>query len=317
MDNDKKMSSAYMRQVNGNGRGMYLNDCLNEQYYYIELDIKDPNGKMVCTVGMSYEQFVRILTGNGETPVTLLKYRDIDGKYISEEVEKPDSVDDSMLKDMADSVGGVQNRIKDLRKDLYEALNSGKALGKKQIEGLLSQIKIIESHYEDNIPYVTKLASDKIGKLQDNAKTQLSIALNRLTGGDFKASDFNNMISGQSMLALPAPDAMPVEDEYELKERIEKSIDNMTNMELADAIHKKLNTLERFENKYYNKKEGEGYKQLFSAGACEARGGVNIWYVSYQGRSYVPTDRARLYLKFLNSLKNFKEFKTEHWFDKE
>ena len=48
---------------------------MNEQSFYVEMEVKDPDDKLVCEIAMSYEQFVRIMLSTGDVPVTLLKYR--------------------------------------------------------------------------------------------------------------------------------------------------------------------------------------------------------------------------------------------------
>lgn len=321
-DYDKKMSCASLRQQSGVGRKIYLNDCLNEQSFYVELDIKSPDGALVCEAALSYEQFVRLLLFNGDVPITLIRYRDTEGKISEEKVEKPKSVDDTLLKELSDSIGSVQDRISDLRKDLYELANSGKSVGRKKVLELLDQIKTIESHYTSNIPYVTKCAADMVGEIQDNAKSQLAIGLNQLLGSeDFKPEHFHKMICSDSQMALPDPNAKPVEDNYELKERVEKPIEEMTNMELAVEIARRLRAVEHAENKWLeahpkNNKGDDYNSQLFMANASEARGGVNICNISYQGTIYVETERARAYLKFLRSIKTYPEFKSHYWFDK-
>lgn len=316
---DKKMSSAFLRQQSGIGRKVYLNDTLNEQSFYIELDIKDPDNNLVCTAGMSYEQFVRVLLFSGNVPITLFKYRNTEGKLIEEKVEAPESSVDNLLKDLSDSIGGIQNRITDMRKDLYELLNSGKSIGKKKIENLLDQIKTIESHYTINIPYVTKEAANRVGEIQDNAMSQISIAVNQMLGTNMKPEDFSSMICGNSVMALPDHTVKPVEDNYELIEREVKCVDEMTNLELADTIRKYLRAIEKAENRYFesNPVRGDSKRSLYSSNATEGKGGINISYISYQGSHNVPTERAIKYLKFLMSIKKYTEFKTDYWFDKE
>ena len=320
-DYDRKMSSVFLRQADGIGRGVYLNDTLNEQSFFIEMEVKDPDGKLVCDIGMSYEQFVRILLFSGNVPVTLFEYRGSDGELKKEEVPKPDSATDNLIKDISGAIGGVQNRITDMRKDLYELLNSGKSVSKKKIEDLLAQIKVIESHYESNIPYVTKEAVNKIGKIQDNAKSQLAVAMNQMIGGDnFKPEHFNNMISGKSSMALPDYTTVPVEDDYELKEREEKNIDEMTNMEIGDSINRHLKAIERAEDRYFNEnpsKDSEYKKMLYSSSAHGVIGGVSITNVSYHGGRKIETEKARRYLKFLKTVKKYTDFKDYHWFEKE
>jgi len=314
-DSGRQMSHVFLRQVN---RSIYLNDTLSEQSFFVEMEVKDPNGALVCDIAMSYEQFVRTLLFNGDVPVTLLKYRNIDGKLSEEKVPIPDSSRDSLIKDLDETIGGVANRIIDMRKDLYEILNSTKTVSKKKIEDLLEQIKVIESHYNSNIPYVTQEAVKKVSKIQDNAKSQLAIAMNQMIGSDsFKPEHFTRLIEGESIMALPDYTAEPVDDDYKLKDREEKNIDEMTNMELGDHISKYLKAVEVTEQKVFENKsdkEKESKTKMYGAHASGDNKGVYITYISYQGGHKIDTEKARRYLKFLKTIKTYGEFKSDYWF---
>jgi regulator of replication initiation timing len=310
----KRTSTVYLRQVQATSRDVFLNDTLNGQNFYVEMEVKDPNDKLVCQIGMSYEQFVRIMLSSNNVPVTLLKYRNEDGELVKEEVEKPDSAKDALIKDLDETIGSVNDRISDLKKDIYELVNSGKSVGKKKMEDLLSQIEVIESHYNSNISFVTQEAVNRVGEVQDNVKTQLSIAMNNMINSNsFEPNDFKKLIEGESQISLPDYTIKPIIEYYKKKERAEKSIDDMTNMELADNISvllKKFETLERIEN-------GDSeHNLLYFAHAVTVLGGVGISNVSYHGCYTVLPERAKAYLKFLISISKFSEFKTYHDFDK-
>ena len=319
---DRKMSSVFLRQADGIGRKIYLNDTLNEQNFYIEMEVKDPDGALVCEIAMSYEQFVRVLLFSGDVPVTLLKYRDKEGKLTEEKVPPPESAQDSLLKDLHGTIGGLENRIIDMRKDLYELLNSGKPVSKKKLESLFREMKGIEDNYKANIPYVTSEAVKKVGEIQDNAKSQLTIAMNQLIGSDaFKPENFKQMIDGNSEMALPDYTAEPVTDDYELKEREEKNVDDMTNMELGDAIHRYLKVIEKAEDRYLAahpaQDKNDNRKLLFWSSASGVVGGVSITNISYHGGRKIETEKARRYLKFLKTIKKYEDFKTHYNFERE
>lgn len=310
----KRTSTVYLRQIHNTGGNIFLNDTLNEQSFYVEMEVKDPDDKLVCEIAMSYEQFVRIMLSSGDVPVTLLKYRGLDGKLTKEEVEKPVSARDALIKDLSETIGSVNDRISDLKKDVYELVNSGKSVGKKKLEDLLDQIKVIESHYNSNISYVTQEAVNRVGEVQDNVKTQLSIAMNNMVNSNsFEPNDFKKLIEGESQMSLPDYTSEPVVEEYNKKDRTEKNIDDMTNLELADNINiyiKKFEALERRE------KGDQEYSVLYSAGAIAVTGGVGIMNISYHGTIKVSPERAKEYLKFLRSISKFSEFKTHYNFDK-
>jgi hypothetical protein len=295
------MSKARLSRVSSNGT--YLNDCLQAQHYYLSLEIDDPQGKILCRMSMSYDQFVQILTDACNTTVTLERYRDCEGNLIVEEVKKPESVRDRMIDRMGEVHESLSNRIKDLRKDLYEALNEGKA-GKKTLEQLLHSARVIEDNFESNAVFTVQQASEEIKSMQECAKSQLAIFLSEHGVNNV---DISPMLQQSDQKALPAPDQLPVIEKYELKERVSKPIDDMTALEVADAMTIQLKRIERL-----IKQEHDGHAVLFWSGASVSKNGVSIRYISYQGTTRVELDEAKDYLKFLKTVTDISKFKA-HW----
>ena len=95
-----------------------------------------------------------------------------------------------------------------------------------------------------------------------------------------------------------------------LKEREKKPVSEMTALQVADAMTKRLRQIEAAENK---NDTIEKEKQLFWAKASERKGQkVAVTYINYQGSSELKLKDAQNYLKFLMSIKTIDEFKT-HW----
>lgn len=295
---NKKVSKAFMRQCT-NKRN--LNECLHAQAYYIGFEIKDPEGALVCEVAMSYDQFVRLLLCQSEVTVTLLKYRGIDGKFLEEKVPDPNSVHDNIISRFGEEGESLKNRISDLRKDIYEILNLGKAPGKKALEKLLLDIKTIENHYKSNMPYFVECASEEVSEIQENAKSQLAIFAQSLMKVDLKPEDFTPLIENKNVLSLPEKTIMPVQENYIPKERTKKEIDDMTAMEVADELTVMLRWFEKAEN-----------HNLYNASASSKQNKVEILYINYQGGFSVELDVAKRYLKFLKSIKTMQDFKTHY-----
>lgn len=316
------MSRASMRQIQ---HEVVLNECLHPQKYYVQFEIKDPEDKLVLRAGMSHDQFVRMLLYNGDTPITLFEYRGLDGKITKEVVEPPDSVTDNMLKNLGKSVESIDNRMKDIEKDIYELLNSGKSVGKKKLEALLLDIRTIRQHYASNIPYTVQVAAEEVDAIQDNAKSQLAIFAQNILGADLDKEAFAPLLEGDSVMALPDKTAKPIDEPYEMKEREDKPIEEMTAREIADAIHRRLKSIEAVEVNYFEKhklgisgkyREAEHRRNLYSCSAYEKSNRIYICYISYHSSHKVETERAREYLKFLRGIKNLSEFKTDYWFDR-
>jgi hypothetical protein len=101
----------------------------------------------------------------------------------------------------------------------------------------------------------------------------------------------------------------PVVDDYKSKVRSEKSVEDMTAMEVADSINEYLSY---WETKV--KPSKEGYSELFGAHASASGSKVSIRYISFQGySSALKLECAKDYLKFLMSKP--KTFKTHYNFE--
>jgi len=316
MESTRKMSRAYMRSIN-NPNGINLNECLHPQMSYIELDIKDPDGRIVCKVAMAHDQFVRLLMCNSEVPVTLVKYRDGDGNYLNENVPKPESVRDRVIDRLGEVGDSLQSRVTDLRKDIYELTNSPK-VGKKAMEQLLADVSTIESHLKSNYSFYVECAAEEVCGIQENAKSQLALFANQHFGVDMNAKDFAPLIEGTSQLALPDKSELIV-DNYKMKERIKKPIADMTAMEVADEISVLLRRIEQAEDKYLNSlaidNKDRERKLLFFAQASHTKNNINITFINYQGSTTVDLEKAKKYLEFLISVKNYGEFKKIYKFE--
>jgi hypothetical protein len=306
----RKFSTAFMRSAQSN-TGIPLNECLHPQRNYIAIEIKDPGGAQVLELAMSYDQFVRLLLCNTEIPVTLTKYRDSKGAWVKENVPVPESVMDKVVNRMGEATSAIQGRITDLRKDLYEALNSGKPVSKKKLEQLLGDVQTIESHFDSNIPFTVEQAAEEVSEIQENAKTQLSLFVSKSLGASLSPADLTPLLEGASKKLITSG-AFPVLESYTPKERESKPIDQMTGMELGDSIHRELKRLESLKSFQEESKKGFERSHLYSSGAHGFAKGVQICYISYQGHHICSLDKAQRYLKFLLSVENPRQFDT-HW----
>jgi hypothetical protein len=294
------MSTASLHKVSSTGT--FLKDCLHSQHYYISLNIDDPEGKILCRVAMSYDQFVKLLVDSSEVTVTLERYRDEQGKMVVEEVKPPESVQDRLIDRLGEVHSDLGKRITDLKKDIYEHLNSGK-VGKKDLEKLLLDAEVIESHYASNFSYTVERASEEVNELKENAKAQLSIFLSS-KGLDVKPDELTPMLESKSVKQLPSPQE-PIRENYEPKQRQQKTIEDMTALEVADEMHKHLKRLER---------TSTGNAVLFNSSANSTRVNVNVRYINYQGSTKLTLEEAKDYLKYLRTVKDASLFKTHYWY---
>jgi hypothetical protein len=185
-------------------------------------------------------------------------------------------------------------------------VNGNKKASKTNLAQLLNDIDTIKSHYHSNQTFVVKQGAEEVEKIQDNLRTQLSFVMKE-KGLNIESSDIKALegIAGKSEVPLLPSVEEAVVEHYEMKPRQTKDIDQMTSMEVAEAIHAHLKYWEE-----KDKKNSSGLKQLYCSNASHTKNSVIVTYVSYQSHTSLTLDEAKAYLKFLETTD---EFKTHFW----
>lgn len=293
--------------------GTWLNGCLQPQQYYVLLKLNDPEGKLVAEVGLSYEQAARMLLYSGEVDCTLQRYRNREGVLVEEVVTPPETVRERMGKRLADVEGSLAQRLSDVQKDLYAMINGHVKPGKANLEEMRENINTVLSHLSSNRDYVVQETEKELAAMQNNMAGQLGLFLQAHTGVDFPQEALKQLLPVANSPLLIGEMIDPVVDSYEPKERKPVPIEEMTAMEVADAINARLKAIEKAQTN-----RGDKDAILYYAGASHtSKGQVTITYINYQGKSVVELDSAKEYLKFLRGVKKVSQFNTHHWFDKQ
>ena len=304
--NEKNVSTVCMCLTSSNGT--WLNGCLQPQHYFVSMDIHDPDHKLVARVSLSYEQAAKMMLYNGDVECTLTQYRDTSGKLVSEEVEPPKTVHQRMKERLSETQESLLKRVEDVRRDLYEMVNGDAKRNKGKIEELLESVKVIQSHLKANESFVVQQAEEELCEMQSNAAGQLGLFLQSKFGIEAPEDAIKQLIPVSKEPLLLGEPIEPVQDNYQLKHREQKPIDDMTAMQVADLLQKRLSQIEKAQPD-----RGSEKCHLFGARASAQRGEkVNLTYISYQGTSIIELEDAKKYLKFLLSIKSVSEFKS-HW----
>jgi len=318
---DRNTSTICMNMTQSNGT--WLNGCLQKQMYFVSVDIKDPDHKVVARANLSFEQAARMLLYNGDVECTLERYRGEDGTIQNEKVEPPKSVHQRMTDRLDDTMTTLKKRLFDVEKDIYDMVNGDKKRSKTAMKEMLMDIKVIKEHLLENEAFTVQQAEEELGEMQSNAAGQLGLFIQSKTGELPNSETLKRLLptGGENQIAqIPDKRVVATIDEYELKTRDKKSIEDMTALQVADAMRKRLKQIEAAQNKYLAAnpdKDKENNHHLFFANAMERKGQkISICYVNYQGSSLLDLADAKSYLKFLLEIKSLEEFKT-HWQHKE
>lgn len=207
-----------------------------------------------------------------------------------------------------DVTGSLEKRLADVKKDLYSMINGHTKPGKTNLEELMSQIDTIQSHFTSNRDYVVQETEKELAEMQSNMAGQLGLLLQTQTGVSLPGQTLAKLLPVSDGPLLLGESIEPVVETYEPKKRQEVAIEDMTAMEVADALQGRLAV---FERKMAHTSDKE--INLYLARASHtAKGKVSILYVNYHSPSVVELDVAKRYLKFLRSLTKVSEFK-HHW----
>lgn len=299
------MSSVCMTLTQSSGT--WLKGCLQPQHYYVSLSIDDPDGKILARVALSYEQAARMLLYNGDVECTLEKYRDIKGELVEEEVKPPETVHQRMKDRLGETHSELSKRLEDVKRDVKDMINGITKPGKKSLMDLLNDIDTIQSHYGTNETFVVQQAEEELSAMQSNAAGQLGVFL-QTKGLELAKEDLVKMIPAGVPEDRPKMLVAPVAAPYELKDRPERALGEMTTMEIAEEMSSILSHLEA-------QCDGSDKADLFHSNAKEVHGNkVSVRYIGYQGSTSLDVEDARDYLKFLRTVKDIKGFKTHYWY---
>lgn len=295
-DERRPTSTVCMTMVQSSGT--WLNGAMVPQMHYVSLEVKDNENRLVARVGLTFEQVTRMLMYNGEVPCTLERYRGLDGKPTEEKVERPKTVHARMKERLGQSREELKDRIKDLERALYDAMNN-KTAGKGKLQEMHSMAHTILQHFGGNDDFVVQQAEEELGTMQMQAACQLGV---------FLQTQHNLQLDGETLAKLlPVGEgnllidksAKPVVNGYKAKERPVKDPSEMCARELADEI---LIYLKEFEATKENQSKDES-ALVFMPTTGEHANNIFIRYVSFHSTYTVDIDLARNYLIFLRNAK--------------
>lgn len=302
LNRNKNVSKVVMTMSQSSGS--WLNGAMMPQQHYVSMMIKDPEGKKVVTMNLTFEQVTRMLMYNGEVECTLSSYRSMTGEIIKEEVEQPQTIHSRMKERLGESRKNIKARIDDLYKDVYAAVNAGTA-GKKKLEALLIDIRIIKSHFSSNDDFVLQQSEEELGTMQTQAACQLGFFLKKQHGLEIDQKVLQKLlpVTDELLLTDKTDETIkPVVTGYKEKKFPLREPNEMSSREVADNINKQLLKFE-----VISEKLGEE-SLLYNPYARHDKNKVKITYISYQNAHTLSLDEARKYLTFLRSTKEFSRY---------
>lgn len=150
----------------GTSTGAYLNGSMRTHHRVLSLHVENNDGREILEASLSLEQLADLLTSSGHVPITLFRYRGIDGMSRCEPAPPPVSARRRMMERL-DAAEETQEGV--LRKIIakVEAANIGKRL---QVD-LLGDLAVALTNGRSNRAYVVTQAVNEVSMVIEGALT--------------------------------------------------------------------------------------------------------------------------------------------------
>lgn len=149
----------------------FLNGSSVEHSSYVNIKIISPDGRMVCEVAMTFDQFASFLVTNSSTPCTLDAYWDIDKNSImlQEVVKEPNTISNRMEQHLDNRLSEMEERLNKIQTTLDEQIATGKAMSKTKLQEIQNELTVYKSHFKSNRDFTIQQAKEELASITEQA----------------------------------------------------------------------------------------------------------------------------------------------------
>lgn len=179
---DRSRSSILVSTAQSTGR--WLNASAVKHQRFVIFQFTTPDGARYGELAMTFEQLASALASNSPTPCTWLDYYSHDDRTVllQEVVKLPQNISERMQQRLRDRLAELTERLQTVEESLRGRAETGKAMGKKALEELAKDVRIVKEHLVDNIGFVQTQAVEEITSVVEQAAA--SISFDRLGRSD-------------------------------------------------------------------------------------------------------------------------------------
>jgi len=154
--------------------GVALNGSKVLHSSFVALDVTGPDGRRLCRVEMSPEQFAAALFGNSHTPCTLNSYWSLtdDSVRLRERVRPPSSIRKRMEKRLKHRLSEQAEALKEVANEMYTRAATGKAAGKTLQREWAEKIARACEYSSANSAFTIQQAHEEISSVMESAAIQ-------------------------------------------------------------------------------------------------------------------------------------------------
>jgi len=173
-DIDKSRSTIYIGIASAGPPGQALNGSKVYHSSVVHITITNPDGRRICEVTMSPEQFAMALVGNSHTPCTLSSYWSVtdDAVLLRERVRPPEPIRARMEKRLKHRLGEQADALREIAEELEAQAESGKPARKTQLREFAERVARAVEHSAANAAFTVDQAREEITGIMESAAIQ-------------------------------------------------------------------------------------------------------------------------------------------------
>jgi len=173
-DIDRSRSTVFIGMSSCGPPGMALNGSKVHHHHVVSISISNPDGRQICDITMSPEQFAMALVGNSHTPCTLGRYWSItdDSVMLTERVREPESIRKRMEKRLKHRLKEQTDALRKVVEEMATQAESGKPARKTMLRDFAERVARAAEYTAANAAFTVDQAQEEITGIMESAAIQ-------------------------------------------------------------------------------------------------------------------------------------------------
>jgi len=170
---DRSKSTISLSIVAGSS---WLNGSAVKHNHTVHISITSPDGREICDVMMTFDQFASFLVSNTTTPCTLWRYWSVNDKcvWLSEIVKPPENINDRMEQRLRDRLEEMKTQMETIQSDLNKHILEGKAMNKTKLSELQKQLRWFMEAFDSNRNFTIQQAQEEVSSIVEQAACEIA-----------------------------------------------------------------------------------------------------------------------------------------------
>ena len=172
---DRSESTVHLGIMRGD---TWLNASQVKHSSCVAMRVHGPDGRQLCAVQMSFDQFAAFLTSQGQTPCTVTEYWSINDQNVRlhERVRPVDTVGERLGRRIGARVDEQFKDILDVAEQLTKAAEAGKPVNKTLATKLAGDLVRAASHTRENLIFAADQAQEEVASIVEQAAVHMSLS---------------------------------------------------------------------------------------------------------------------------------------------